>query len=63
MTEQLEALVEDLLDLLQHEHPDRIPARLGVTPEAVAARVKRAGQLDLARHLNRSIMQARKGLC
>jgi hypothetical protein len=58
----LAPLVEDLQWLLDHgEHPDHIPPRLrGLTPEAVAARVKRQGHRELANQLSSRIVQARK---
>jgi hypothetical protein len=55
------ALVEDLQWLLDHRvHPDRIRGRLGITPEAVTARLKRQGHRDLANQLHSRIVQARK---
>jgi hypothetical protein len=58
---ELAALVEDLHYLLDHgEHPTRIPGRLGITPEAVAARLKRQGHRELAAQLHSRIIQARK---
>jgi hypothetical protein len=55
------ALVENLQWLLDHRvHPDHMRPRLGRTPEAVTARLKRQGHRELALQLSSRIVQARK---